>query len=312
MSEKPIFFSIVIPLYNKEATIERAIQSVLNQTVQDFEILVVNDGSTDKGPDVVAQIKDPRIRIIHQANQGVSAARNRGIAEAKHDLIAFLDADDEWLSEFLTIITRLIIKFPDCGLYGTRYFYHKSDGKRCPAIVRGLSDNFEGLLENYFQIASKSDPPIWSSALCIRKDYLHKIGGFPLGINSGEDLLTWAKISEYTSFAYSMRCCSVYYPSIPKNHNEIPCRIPAVPDIVGRELDLLLNRVKSSMQNPLRQYCALWHKMRASSYFSLGMLEQARKEIDIALKYNINFKLFVYWLLSFLPNKFVKKIFQIA
>jgi len=66
MPDTPVFFSIVIPLYNKEATIARAIQSVLNQTVQDFEIVIVNDGSTDKGPDIVSAIKDSRIRLIHQ------------------------------------------------------------------------------------------------------------------------------------------------------------------------------------------------------------------------------------------------------
>lgn len=93
--------SVVIPLYNKEKQIKRTLQSVLTQTFQDFEIVIVNDGSTDNSVIEVEKLKDPRIRLVHQKNAGVSAARNKGIEEAKYELIAFLDADDEWQSEYL-------------------------------------------------------------------------------------------------------------------------------------------------------------------------------------------------------------------
>jgi len=141
MPDTPVFFSIVIPLYNKEATIARAIQSVLNQTVQDFEIVIVNDGSTDKGPDIVSAIKDSRIRLIHQENQGVSAARNKGIAEAKYDLIAFLDADDEWHPQFIEEILNLKSKYPMCDVYATNYFYKESDKVLFKTIINGLPAN---------------------------------------------------------------------------------------------------------------------------------------------------------------------------
>ena len=85
--------SVVIPLYNKEKQIRKTLQSVLTQTFQDFEIVVVNDGSTDNSAIEVEKVKDPRIRLIHQQNAGVSAARNKGIEEARYELIAFLDAD---------------------------------------------------------------------------------------------------------------------------------------------------------------------------------------------------------------------------
>ena len=93
--------SVVIPLYNKEKQVAHTLQSVLRQTFQDFEIVIVDDGSTDHSVEEVEKVRDTRIRLVHQQNAGVSAARNRGISEAKYDLIAFLDADDEWKPEYL-------------------------------------------------------------------------------------------------------------------------------------------------------------------------------------------------------------------
>lgn len=89
-------FSIIIPLYNKEKFIKRALDSILNQSFQEFEIIVVNDGSKDNSEEKVKEVSDPRIKIINQVNAGVSAARNRGAEEAQYKYLAFLDADDIW------------------------------------------------------------------------------------------------------------------------------------------------------------------------------------------------------------------------
>ena len=113
--------SIVIPLFNKASHIKDTIESVLAQSYQNFELIIVNDGSTDNGPKIVREIKEPRILVIDQANAGVSAARNRGIDAAKGDLIAFLDADDLWNPDFLSAIMRLYQRFPWAGLYATAY-----------------------------------------------------------------------------------------------------------------------------------------------------------------------------------------------
>ena len=108
--------SVIMPLFNKEEYIKRAIISIVNQTFSDFEVLIINDGSTDKSKHIAQQYIDRRFKIITQKNQGVAEARNTGIkmASAKH--IAFLDADDCWHPEFLSTIARLILKFPDLKL----------------------------------------------------------------------------------------------------------------------------------------------------------------------------------------------------
>jgi glycosyltransferase involved in cell wall biosynthesis len=305
-------FSVVIPLYNKETTVECAIQSVLNQTVQDFEIIVIDDGSTDGGSVVVESIGDTRIRLKRQKNQGVSAARNLGIIEAQHDLIAFLDADDEWLPEFLETIRHMVLRYPECGLYATRYFLRSPVGKQQAALVRGLPDAFEGILENYFQIAVRSQPPVWSSATCARKSALMQIGGFPVGVTSGEDLLTWARLAVCFSVAYSMSPLSIFHQTSAETCETVPSRVPEERDVVGEGLADLINIVGTSRKKFLRYYCALWHKMRASCYLRLDMKAKARREILRAFKYAGSVKLTVYGILSFLPNAAIRKVFRLG
>lgn len=101
--------SVIIPLYNKAHTIVNTLNTVLNQTYHDFEVVIVNDGSTDNGVEVIKQnFNDSRIRIINQKNAGVSAARNRGIQESRGKWISFLDADDEWMPNYLETVYQII------------------------------------------------------------------------------------------------------------------------------------------------------------------------------------------------------------
>ena len=112
-------------MYNKKKYISRAVNSVLKQIYTNFELIVIDDGSTDNGANEVQKNKDNRIKIIHQNNQGVSAARNRGIDEAKGELVAFLDADDEWKHNFLVTIITLREKYPQAGAFATAYEFNK-------------------------------------------------------------------------------------------------------------------------------------------------------------------------------------------
>ena len=109
--------SVVIPLYNKSLTIGNTISSVLNQSCQDFEVVIVDDGSTDNSVEVVNQyVSDSsKIRLFHQANQGVCAARNKGVYESKGEFVAFLDADDLWHPRYLELMNNMIKDEPDAG-----------------------------------------------------------------------------------------------------------------------------------------------------------------------------------------------------
>jgi len=302
MSRIPII-SVVMPLYNKEREVSRAIKSVLNQTIKDFKLIVVNDGSTDKGPDVVRSINDPRIMLIEQENGGVSAARNRGIKETRSELIAFLDADDEWMPYFLETIFRLRSNYPSCSVFATNYLYGHVDGSFTPTIIRGLQGFLgEGIFKNYFKVASKSDPPIWSSAVAVTKKAITSIGEFPLGVTFGEDLLTWAKLATNFSIAYSIHPCAICWPPI--NVHDRPGRFNDLTDLVGQELGKLIKNVENTEVEGLKEYVAVWHKMRASILLNLGKREMAFKELRKATRLSkMNIKLLLYILIALMPHE---------
>jgi len=128
--------SIIIPTYNRAHLIERSIRSILNQTYEDFELLIVDDGSTDNTKEVVEGIVDARIRYISCAtNGGAAKARNVGIAEAKYDYIAFQDSDDEWHPDKLEKQMKVMeTASPDTGLVYCEYHYNGLNGMEdiCP------------------------------------------------------------------------------------------------------------------------------------------------------------------------------------
>ena len=290
--------SVIIPLYNKAGSIAQALDSVLAQEYQDFEIVVVDDGSTDGGASVVENYGDARIRLVRQENAGVSAARNKGIEEARGEYVAFLDADDVWMPGFLSEIAALQREFPQCRAQATNYVFN-SNGVKSPTILRKIPFSGEwGVLTNYFEVASCSHPPVWTSAVCIERTLLQEFGGFPVGIKSGEDLLTWARVAVRTDWAYSMREMALY--NVEGYYvNERPRRVPAEIDVVGAELKKMWQ--ESSKASGMRRYVANWHKMRSSVYMRLGEKKNSIKEAMISLRYYpLNFKVYAYILLNVL------------
>ncbi len=207
----PPRISVVIPLYNKEQHILRAVNSVVHQTIRDFELIVVDDGSTDGGPGIVSSMSDQRIKLITQSNAGVSAARNKGVENATASLIGFLDADDEWESTFLETILRLQRSYPDAGLYATAYREILPDGRKSFPIYKGIpGDGWEGPIPSYFRSAL-GPPPVWSSAVAIPKKVFLEVGGFPLGIQFAEDKEVWERVALRYFICFSSHIGSTYY-----------------------------------------------------------------------------------------------------
>lgn len=197
-------FSVVIPLYNKELSINNTIQSVLNQTFQDYEIVIVNDGSTDNSLEVVKQINDSRIRIINKPNGGVSSARNRGIKESNFEWIAFLDGDDLWEKDHLEEVVKMMQVYPNEKVYVTSFKY--SDGRQMFKHPRS-SNIFK--IENYFKEALNENL-ICSIIVVIHKDCFETSGVFNEQLNRGEDLDLWARLARNFDIVKSNKVTAIY------------------------------------------------------------------------------------------------------
>lgn len=144
--------SIVIPLYNKAHTIVHTLNAVFKQEYQDFEVIIVDDGSTDNGVGIIQQhFHDNRIRIFHQENQGVSVARNRGVEEARCEYVALLDGDDEWHPDYLKIMTKHIQNNPRCGLFLCA-FIAQGASRSIYCIPKGF-ENYQGEINLFHNVS---------------------------------------------------------------------------------------------------------------------------------------------------------------
>ncbi len=188
-------FSVIMPLYNKAPYVRKAVESVVDQTFADWELIVVDDCSTDGSAAIVEQIVDPRIRIVRlEENGGVGSARNRGVAESTAPFVCFLDADDWWKPTFLEEMAALIERHPDAGIYGTGYYIVKNGKKRVAPI--GIDEGFTEGEINYCQVYAKTlCMPLTSISVCIPRRVFDEAGGFPVGITLGEDFLLWLRIA---------------------------------------------------------------------------------------------------------------------
>lgn len=198
-------FSVVIPLYNKEKYILRAIDSVLSQSFTDFEIIIVDDGSTDDSLKNIESISDFRIRIIKQTNQGVGSARNKGMTEAKYNWIALLDADDAWSNDHLNELTNIINTYPSVGMVANDFLQINTD-LNPPKVNEGSNIR----LVDYFLEASKNRSKACSSSVAISKRAFNDIGGFS-SEKMGEDIKYWAKIALSYPVAVSDKTTAYYF-----------------------------------------------------------------------------------------------------
>lgn len=202
--------SVVIPLYNKEHHVLRAVESVLGQTHAELELVVVDDGSKDGGAALVEAVADRRVRLHRQPNGGVSAARNRGVALTSAPLVAFLDADDAWEPDFLANVRALADRHPEAVGVAMNYTVVSPDGSRALGVdpARAPAQLLDPLA--YFRIG-KHGPPVSSSSVAVRRDALLAAGGFPEGVRLGEDIDTWLRLLFEGPVVFDPRPGAVYF-----------------------------------------------------------------------------------------------------
>lgn len=242
-----MLFSIIIPLYNKAPYIRKALESVLAQTYTDYELIVVDDGSTDGSAEIAEAILEEAIRqengeadntvphlfissspyrLLRQQNAGVSAARNNGVAQAQGEYLAFLDADDWWEPTYLERMAQLISDYPDAGLYACNYVYYKP-GKTHVAL--NISTGYINYPKAYYESDAM---PVWTGAAMIPRHVYDEMGGFPLGIKLGEDFLLWAKIALHYPVAFLNEPLAWY-------NNDVPATLRATRNLHKPEHHML-------------------------------------------------------------------------
>lgn len=213
------FFSVIIPLYNKADRIQKTIQSVLNQYFNDFEICLVDDGSTDRSLELVRQFNDARLRIFKQNNSGVSNARNRGAKEAQGQFLAFLDADDEWYADYLLTMHQMITQYSQVKVFAT-----------------ALNMNYRGrlLILNYRM--RKTEPKVVSyfgdsagrtllssSSVVMTAEVFNTLGRFDETLMQGEDTDFWIRLGLRYSLVFHPVPKACYHYS---DDHFLPKRLP--------------------------------------------------------------------------------------
>ena len=225
--------SVVIPLYNKAPFVEKAVRSVLSQSFTDYELIVVDDGSSDESPEIAMRVMEDHdnCRMIRQENSGVSTTRNNGVAASHGDYLCFLDADDWWEPTFLEEMVRLIDEFPEAGIYGTNYTILNETKQKTRVAAIGVDDGFEKGYINYCLTYSKTMyMPLTSTSVAIPRRVFDEMKGFPEHVKLGEDFLLWIHIALRYKVAFLNKALACYNQDVnraqrgvgklypPKNH----------------------------------------------------------------------------------------------
>lgn len=281
-------FSVIIPLYNKEAYVRKTLESIASQTFSDWECIIVDDGSTDNSAAICEEyLKDKfetinlkhEIRLLRQPNSGVAVARNNGVKASNGDYVCFLDADDWWEPTWLEEMDKLITEFPDAGLYATNYVYYK------PGKTHVALDIPRGYM-NYPEAYMRGAMPVTSITTCMPRTVFDEIGGFPLGIKLGEDFLLWAK----TALHYKMAFCEkplAYY------NNDIPASMRATRNLHKPEhhmlfhldeIEKLINHKSAIINHQSETWKLLLDKLRVSGLMDYWLSDEYHEAAAEELK----------------------------
>jgi len=291
-------FSIVIPYYNKAKYIQRCINSVVNQSFNDYEIIIVNDGATDDGLAFLSEINSEKIILISQENKGVSEARNTGIKKAKNQFIAFLDADDCWHTNYLEKVKQLIDKESNVKIIGCNY--SRSNDfltAKCNEI-----DYYK--FEDYFKVAIKNTY-FTSSSTVIESSFFMQNKGFNPMLKSGEDTDVWFRAVASGGNAFYIKNSLVYYSDEDENQTtKIKQNLKNA--LVGNINNLYEDLLKSSNNKSFNKFVSLYVYFNLYPYY---FDKQYHKEAKIVLKQNKPYFFWlhlVYWLPTSIGEKALK------
>lgn len=236
--------SVVIPLFNKASYIEACVRSALDQDYSPFEIIVVDDGSTDGSGDIVSSMNDPRIRFVRQENRGVSAARNTGVSASSYELIAFLDADDEWLPGHLNSLAGLAEKYPSAVIWATGF--QMKNGNEIKVFSIPVSDAPYSM-PSYLSALLEGKDLVWTSATMVCKSACLKAGGFLENYNHGEDHALWLSLLLEGDLAISSKVTAIYH----RTQASISQRLVVRPDACMVTIDHI-EKSGASLDNAVR------------------------------------------------------------
>jgi glycosyltransferase involved in cell wall biosynthesis len=302
-------FSIIIPVFNKAPYIDMALQSVVSQTFKEFELIVVDDGSTDNSLEMIKKtISDfcdnqkldiIEFKLVEQINQGVSAARNNGVKVAKYDYIAFLDGDDWWEPTYLEEMNRLIIKYPSFGVFGSSY-YTVTNGVIKQANI-GVESGFTDGYIDYLKVFAKTMyMPLWTGSTIVRSDLFRTEKGFNTRLKAGEDFELWLRLTQKTGVGFMNKPLAYYNQDVDVKSRAVGSRLyqPSEHVIFCNFGDLQMNEDFIVLFEILAVYALL-------PYYLSGKFE---KEVDgIISKINWSNHSFKYRLFyKILPKYLVK------
>ncbi|MFH6970772.1 glycosyltransferase family 2 protein [Flavobacterium petrolei] len=301
-----IYFSVIIPLFNKEKFIEATLRSVLEQSFTNFEIIIVNDGSTDTSEEIVLKFNDARIKCFSKKNEGVSVARNYGIQQSKGVYIALLDADDLWFPNHLEVLNELIYTFPEAGLYASRYISKVSEYKHITNNFLKIAENFSGIVPDFFYSSLISRIAL-TSAVAIPKSVLNKTGLFNPNISSGQDLDLWIKIALFFPVAITN--------SVTVEYNTIDSNSLSKTNIRDKNLIDFSQFQENEKNNPSLKAFIDVNRMDYALKFKIsGDLKKANEYYKSITKENITVK---NWIVFHLPRwiqipllRFKKKLYK--
>lgn len=240
------YISVIIPVYNKKRYIGSTIESVLSQTFTNFELVLVNDGSTDGSLEVITSFKDCRTKIINKLNGGVSSARNEGIKNATGKWITFFDADDIMYPNALETYVHLIERYPDYDIFVAATDQsnkkYNSTGK-----IRIISDYDYANAESY---AKSGFSLVNTDCICIRRTLLDKVGNFNEDYTHGEDQDLWKRLANNNHIVKMDKAIGEYVTSISNNSLAVaPQNRKYAPEaVLEKKREMLRTRSEKVMQ----------------------------------------------------------------